>query len=572
MQPVRVPLQVGQAALRNAIYANLLGWGALGAVGFGSFIAGPFVIGRVLPNIELLVVATWIVAFLVITVGGLVLWFFASEASALAAREAPSDLIFEGGRLRVDGGPLHGHALAIADIDPEHCEVVEDLADTRGALAHWLISLATLGRWRPQRWRRAYVLRVRTRDGETTELARSDDAEEIQSLRELADSLAALAGETAEPAPSDAVGFLRCSACDAPLAPADADHATCPHCDHPTTMPIDLRERIRAPQIAARGPAVQRRLMRLLRRPGWGFAAFWLRWGRRLMNLAWVTAILGLFAMWLVHASIPEPHAPALRVSEGYPTPWQRDVVLAIGLVAIALALVGANLAAMLSSRRALRIISLRLGAIPPVRDGAPSTCHRCGGPLPEARGIIVVGCVYCDADNVVGTDLRLVARRVHGQTTSIADAIRHRRRARLRLLVVIAASAGVVTLFVRELAWSIDLVPERLPHESYACTSCHNAEIKNDGRRRRITVTDRGVTRSGAVPADAVAWVECGQPCVVEIEGASYPLEGRYRRLAIRDGGIIDLAPRPPPRKPKAKPKARPRSTPQQPDAAPSP
>src|SRR5262249_26312834 len=59
-----------------------------------------------------------------------------------------------------------------------------------------------------------------------------------------------------------------------------------------------------------------------------------------------------------------------------------------------------------LVGRAALRLVALRFRAVPPAREGDPSTCRRCGAPLAEAPEQLVVLCAYCRAENITGVDL----------------------------------------------------------------------------------------------------------------------------------------------------------------------
>ncbi len=52
-------------------------------------------------------------------------------------------------------------------------------------------------------------------------------------------------------------------------------------------------------------------------------------------------------------------------------------------------------------------MLTLGFGALAPTRDGEPSRCRRCQGPLPHAGIGGVAPCAYCGAENIVGLDLR---------------------------------------------------------------------------------------------------------------------------------------------------------------------
>ena len=84
-------------------------------------------------------------------------------------------------------------------------------------------------------------------------------------------------------------------------------------------------------------------------------------------------------------------------------------------------------LRASLVDRQALRLLTLDFGAQPPLRKGDPHTCRRCGAPLEERPGEVLVTCAYCMCDNVLGLDLgREVAPTEH-QARSLEESFRER-------------------------------------------------------------------------------------------------------------------------------------------------
>ena len=86
-----------------------------------------------------------------------------------------------------------------------------------------------------------------------------------------------------------------------------------------------------------------------------------------------------------------------------------------------------------------------------------------CAAPLPVGERLLV-RCAYCAAENVLGLDLRVRSARAHDQASSVGDALRHRRRARIRLVVVILVLlGGAATSFV---AYRVMMRIARLPTE----------------------------------------------------------------------------------------------------------
>jgi hypothetical protein len=84
---------------------------------------------------------------------------------------------------------------------------------------------------------------------------------------------------------------------------------------------------------------------------------------------------------------------------------------------------------------------------------GEPESCRCCGGPLPASQdGGIVVGCLYCAAENVLGLDMRSGEQRARATESSLAEALAQRSRAR-RVARITARVASVLLLLL--LLWA---------------------------------------------------------------------------------------------------------------------
>jgi hypothetical protein len=84
---------------------------------------------------------------------------------------------------------------------------------------------------------------------------------------------------------------------------------------------------------------------------------------------------------------------------------------------------------ARLADRGALQLLTLGFGALAPARDGEPSRCRRCQGPLPAAGLGGVTRCRYCAAENIVGIDLRPSVDQARAEQSGFDDALRARRK-----------------------------------------------------------------------------------------------------------------------------------------------
>jgi len=111
-----------------------------------------------------------------------------------------------------------------------------------------------------------------------------------------------------------------------------------------------------------------------------------------------------------------------------------------------------------LSSRRALRILTLGFAAAPPDREGGLSSCRNCGGPLPSVEPRVLLSrCGYCDAENLRAVDWRVhasIVDRFSGGHQSPGDALRamvrmRRRAAFLGLAGLSAIAIGVIWLVI---------------------------------------------------------------------------------------------------------------------------
>jgi hypothetical protein len=547
--PVRIPLQIGLSSLRSAVRASVFGW-----LSFGLTSSYFWLLPLVAPSGTGLGVGHAI-AIPAGTLLGLLFLYPWSLARDVVHAEAPNDLELGPEGLRVLGGAAPGAWIAWADVDPDACEVVDDPAAARSGVLHVFATIVTFGLWRLVRRLRPAVqrLQVRTREGVEHVLARSDDRAEIASFRDVAETVRAIARDE-QPAPADAPSaagahVLACHACAAPLAPADVAYVRCHHCEAETDVPDDLRARLRAPVELARMRKVERQLRRLTRRPGAWRARGVLRLARLTMWLAWPGFIAG-WAMLYLHQVRDAPDGK-LRVFLLSGAPSARAAAIAALDFAAVLVMPVVLAAATLHSRRALRVVSLRFGAVAPVEPGAPCTCRRCGAPLPEAAGHAAIACVYCGAENVLGDHLLPAARRIRGQAGALRDAFVHRRRARLRVAVALVAAVAAGWGVARTVEATRARLPYRQPFECGLASTC--VELENlDPRAHALVVRtidsyDKQagprqdvVIRAGERVAIECLWIGCA--ITLELARTERKIKRYERPLAIRDGALVPL------------------------------
>jgi hypothetical protein len=555
-RPIRVPLQVGLASLRSQARATALGWPGT-FVFMSSLLAWGFV--QSLIPIEFLGIAFGVIAFLIVAVLGMMMWAGSLSAADESRRERPSDLVLHEHGLRVEGGRHAGVSVpwdAIASCTVEPVPKPDKLG-----LRHTIFTLFTLGLWKKAASYKRQVFRLALRRKAEPEhkplvLAESDDLDEIESLRALASCIQAVAleeeggaakvAEAIDPPPPGAPKLFVCDECAAPLAPADVDVTRCHHCGKDTRTPDDLRARLRAPDEIARGLRAEKQVARLLDQPGAARANVWITLLRYTGRVIWIVGLAALITLAVVQA-VRADGQPIVLVTNGYVEPWKRDLWLALGIIAASLVIVGVLGATYLANRRALSLVSLRFGANPPLREGDPYGCRQCAAPLPKREGRVVVGCIYCGVENVVGTDLRRAAARAKGQERSVMEALRHRRRARGTFWAATIASLAVIFLLGRELAFAWWWAPRRERH-STPCIFCKRTTVENlDGSRRLVTLRakdkrNREVVRRFVVPAKSTFDVECADECVIEVGASRETVEDERDALRRKRPGRYEI------------------------------
>jgi hypothetical protein len=406
-RPLRLPLQIGTSALYS--------------LARGGAFATPALIFLVVA----IVIVLWLpdmgdasgYLFAALATPGLVLLRFSWKHLKRAHAERPSDLLVDRDGFGVAGGPHRALRVAWRDIaaveletpsKPKDPDKEEDNTDLR-------------------------VLTIHARSGTGTKrqvLASAERAGEQRSLRDLMDTLRAAARREPEAAPPSGVDTFACGKCGAALAPADVADVACPYCSHATPVGDTLRVRLRdAASVRARPDTA---IARLLDQPGAG------RVGAVYVAASVFTLVAWPLAIAAMTAEYARGTLSVLRVA------W-----LVAFVAACIVGLYGA-IRGRLVERQALRLVAVEFAALEPVKPGDPYRCQRCVAPLPapgEAR--VVVHCVYCAADNVLGLQLGHAARVAREESRSLAEALARRARERRRwrgvgvlALMLIGASA----------------------------------------------------------------------------------------------------------------------------------
>ena len=386
---IRIPLEVGISAV------NHLTLGAL-CISLGvAVIVGSLVV----------VIATHFQGLAILQFafyGGLVFAFGARQWS-FGWDARPADIVLEGSGFRVDGGPHHGLAFEWHEI--KTCTLRKQSTEDNAPSGLWL-------------------------DDDLC-IAEADDYDEVRSLEETAEAISSCLTSTygrAPPARRATTGEIACPNCGAPASPSMEDVVACLRCGAAVSMPPDVRDRVRA---ALDLPAAERRVDRLvtklLDQPGAQSTMLVLLVSLGLLASAWPLTVWAYVRSYQMHRLSVElgfvlAALPVLLVLDGYFLSRLRMV-----------------------DRRALASLVTGFGARPPAQAGDPPRCRSCWAPLRNVDQT-VVRCVFCNASNITGVDLRALAGRTADAQDSLEWAMSVRNMS--RRVWVFGAAFGAVAAF----------------------------------------------------------------------------------------------------------------------------
>lgn len=497
---VRLPLQIGTTSLwgmtRSALLlvpgVILLPFGLIGGVGvLYAGDGGDVAIG---------------IASFLITVPIVMIWAALRQLGRML-RARPSDAVLDADGLRVEGGPHGGIHLTWAQLRAGRCELREVIVGAEAGARGSGTAMTHL---------------VAAREGHAElVLAEAEAPEERASLAALHASIEAARGDESEAEALEITGeVVRCAACGAAVVPGPEAHVQCHRCETMVEMPAGMRQRVEA---ATQGKAAREQAARLVRKliaqPGALRINLAFVIGGVVMLLAWPTS-LGLGIHEFVGG---EPRFGQVMTLLVFP------LALIPGLYAL--------LRMTLVDRFALRLLTLDMGARAPVRVGDPYGCHACGGPLVVGKDEVVVRCVYCGADNVLGLDLRVKAGRERAAARSLGEALAWRSRERLRWRWRMMPALGLTALG-GYLLWS----SVRAPDPSHV--------LATEGRALEAVTRSRRDERMPAVGPDGKLVVvrDLEDPRVVNDLGESRGLgawpawDGVGQLLAVRGGQVLRI------------------------------
>jgi hypothetical protein len=337
-----------------------------------------------------------------------------------ALKNRASDVLLHTEGLVVDGGRLHGTRIAWGELSHPFAHV-EETESTR--LVMWKMLLFTLwlvvivGSRGNVRGTMSPVQRVRVwrlwvvRGGRPEIVAQTDREIEADSMHAAAASIEAVVSgrKYVEEAPRVATQITSCPQCGAPAIPDDAPQVSCSYCHAWVPLPPQVRGQAAASKAMQSSRAVhQSMIQKLVAQPRAGRSNAWL----------FVFTLL-MFGAWPLGWGLIASHA----LADGFQAQDAGFLLLPFAAVLGAFFLARARLA----DRGALQMLTLGFGALAPRRDGEPSRCRRCQGPLPDAGLGGVAQCRYCAADNIVGLDLRPSVNQARAEQVTFDEALRKR-------------------------------------------------------------------------------------------------------------------------------------------------
>jgi hypothetical protein len=405
-----MPLSTGASAL-GLSFVPLVLWQIV--------LFGPLFFGKYLPDWTVYPIgilwAAWFFTMLVLLVDG---W-----------KRRASDLLIGKNELAVRGGPLHRTRIAFRDLDPA-CFTLKRPSDAEAEayIAYLKPDQVTL-------WL----------DGEVAAVCRDED--EARSLAVLVETVHALHAQAVgawQPPVLRPPGVVYCEVCGAPVAPRKEEQAQCGHCGADVAIPTETRAALAAQEGLAAAHAQSERILRqLLSQPG-----------AHRTNLLIVVSIPPLFVGWPLCGILFDE----LYQGRNHLFSWLHGVSLLIAAFCFTYGL-SWLLRAHIAARAAVRVVATRFAAIPPTETGDPSACRNCGGPLPLVSSEqLLVSCLYCQSENVLGTYLLPAVRREEGQARNLGEELIVRLAERRRYRLIALASLLLLLLSVASFlpAWRV--------------------------------------------------------------------------------------------------------------------
>ena len=465
-------------------------------------------------------------AFIVVLAAGGLLVVYSIGHMRAAVRTRASDILLYPDGLLVDGGRLHGQRVPWGELTAPYAEIEDTFAKrlTIGSIFKVILALLVRsnnlfgGVTSQVRVWRLYV----HQKGERRLIAETDRPIERDSMAAAAASVSAVVSgqRYVAEAPTVPARILSCPSCGAPAVPDDAAFVTCAFCSIRVPLPDEIRGQAAAAKAMSQSRGTTAGIIAKLRdQPR---AAHTNRWMA-------ILAVL-MFGAWPIGWGLI-----AVRVlGDGFQASDLFCLLLPFAAVVAGFFLSRARLA----DRGALQLLTLGFGALSPRKEGEPSRCRRCQGPLPSAGLGGVTQCRYCSAENIVGLDLRPSVDPARAEQANFDEALK-KRASEKRLWTTLS----VVALFAL-LCWIGGTVAYILHMEADARSGAHDTG-KTHPHRDGPMATDppqRKQPPAAASPHTPEGRRDRGHRAT---EGADpAPLQGRLPQRRLHDDGVRDRGP----------------------------
>jgi hypothetical protein len=371
---------------------------------------------------------------LAIAAVGVLLVLYSIGHMRSAVRTRASDVLLFPDGLAVDGGRLHGEKIPWNELTAPYAEMEDTTAKriTMGSILMVVLAIMT----RSSRMASGFTSSVQVwrlhihRKGERRMIAETDRPIERDSMSAAASSVGAVVSgqRYVAEAPTIPAKILSCSSCGAPAVPDDAAFVTCAFCNMRVPLPDDIRGQAAAAKTMSQSRGTTAGIIAKLReQPRAAHTNVWLGVLAALMFGAWPIG-WGLIAFRVL--------------ADGFQASDLFCLLLPFAAVVAGFFLARARLA----DRGALQLLTLGFGALSPKKEGDPSRCRRCQGPLPSAGLGGVAQCRYCAAENIVGLDLRPSVDPARTEQTNFDEALK-KRATEKRLWTTLSIVAGFALL-----------------------------------------------------------------------------------------------------------------------------
>jgi hypothetical protein len=346
---------------------------------------------------------------------GVMLVIYAGGHLLAAVRTRASDVLLYGDGLSVDGGRLHGEKIAWGELTAPYAEMEDTTANRITLGSMFWVALMIVARSnsvsggatsKVQVWR-LYLHQKGTR----RLIAETDRPIERDSMAAAASSVSAVVNgqRYVAEAPTMPTRMLTCPGCGAAAVPDDAPAVTCIYCGTQIALPNEIRGQAAASKAMSQSRGTTTDIIAKLREQP--------RAAHTNAGLLVLSAVM--FGAWPLGWGLV-----AFRVFEDG---FQATDLFCL-LLPFAAVIAGFFVArGRLADRGALQLLTLGFGALSPARQGQPSRCRRCQGPLPDAGIGGVTQCRYCAAENIVGLDLRPTVDPARAEQSTFDDALKKR-------------------------------------------------------------------------------------------------------------------------------------------------